>query len=150
MAESFVGEPLLQVIMNLGGDWNPLYAARAQLAAGEAQYQQGVAALEQKTAEADLPGAAARIDQAWDELKNGREKLDDAWLSYEKNLQDADTGIAEGKDKLDDGQEQYAKEKADAEKKLEEGREEIETIEDARFIVENRRTNEGFVQFQAL
>ncbi len=129
------------------GGYDPLASARAQLAAGEAQYQQGVAALNQKIADADLPGASAKIDASWEKLKEGRAKLDDSWIAYEENCQEADIKISDGYARLEDGKTEYLDKKSEAMQKLEDGKKEVESIDESRFIVVNRNANAGYLQF---
>ena len=115
-----------------------------------------------RTLAAEEKKGEAELAKAKDELAAGEKKLNDAKAQYEDGKAQYEDGLVkleEGKKKLADGKKEYEdglaefeenKKKledgeAELEQQIAEGREKIDQVAESSFVVQNRRTNTGFI-----
>lgn len=143
-----------------------LDAAQGQLDEGCLQLAQvkarlDAAAAELNGAEGELDGVLARlneakdaIDSGWAEYRNGLSKLEQAEQEGRAKLADAledleqgEADYAGGLSDYEEGQAEAAQEIGDAQAKLDDARAELDDLEECKWYVLGRDTNNGFVSY---
>ena len=136
--------------------------ARTQIESGRAELESGRAQYETQKDDADKQLAdgrkelaegkaqyAAEKESADQQIIEGRGKAAAGRKEYEEEKEKAESKLSEAREELDGKWTEYNTEKEKAEKKLADARKRIDHLDDARFIVTNRRTNESFVHLKS-
>lgn len=146
------GQELNTARAELDDAWAQLEEARieledalAQLEDGEREYTAGQAELadgwqEYNDGLADLADARATLKR---ETADARQELDDALVK----LEDGEAEYADGLQEYEEGKAEAETEIADAEKKLADAQAELDEIDDCKWYVLSRYTNNGFVSY---
>lgn len=123
-----------------------LSATASQIDAGIMQIDSTVQAGRQEliNGENQIARAQAEISNGWNELNSKKEEAETEFAKAEKEITDAKKKLEEGKKELEDAKKEFTEKVTDAENKLLDARQKLADIEEAKWYILDRSSNNGY------
>lgn len=146
IAIATAAKPLLNEAESMIEEKNEeIEAGRLELEKAKNQLDEAEQTLKEKRIEAETA-----IADAERKIEDGRKQIEDGRAELEKGKKEYKDGKREGEQKLADAKAELAEKKADAERQIEEGEQRLAGLSACSWIIQNRKTNVGFVDVSSM